>query len=128
MKYLKTKFKKAKEKIKSIDKKKFALQSIPSFALMALATVSTKTMYNDNLSGARKDVKGILAQMSGVIELVFQAVGIVLLVYSIAQLVLAFKNEDADSKTRASTMLVVAVILIAIPQIIKGFDILSYLD
>ena len=128
MKYLKTKFKKAKEKIKSIDKKKFALQSIPSFALMALATVSTKTMYNDNLSGARKDVKGILAQMIGVIELVFQAVGIVLLVYSIAQLVLAFKNEDADSKTRASTMLVVAVILIAIPQIIKGFDILSYLD
>lgn len=127
MEYLKTKLKQTKEKIKNADKKKIVKQVIPCLMFMALAVFSTQTMYNANLGNAQANVKDILGNMISVIELVFQAVGVVLLVYSIAQLVLAFKNEDADSKTRASTLLVVAVILVALPTIINNLHLLDYI-
>jgi len=127
MEYLKTKLKQTKEKIKNADKKKIVKQVIPCLMFMALAVFSTQTMYNADLGNAQANVKDILGNMISVIELVFQAVGVVLLVYSIAQLVLAFKNEDADSKTRASTLLVVAVILVALPTIINNLHLLDYI-
>lgn len=127
MEYLKTKLKQTKEKIKNADKKKIALQAIPCLLFMGLAVFSTQTLYNTGLGNAQTNVKDILGNMIAIIELVFQAVGVVLLVYSIAQLVLAFKNEDADSKTRASTLLVVAVVLIALPSIIDNLHILDYI-
>lgn len=70
-------------------------------------------------------VKEVLNKMIEIVCLVFQAVGVVLSIYSVGQLVLAFKNEDADSKSRASTMLVVGVILIAIPSIINGLNLVD---
>ena len=91
MEYLKTKLKQTKEKIKNADKKKIVKQVIPCLMFMALAVFSTQTMYNADLGNAQANVKDILGNMISVIELVFQAVGVVLLVYSIAQLVLAFK-------------------------------------
>lgn len=127
MEYLKTKLKQTKEKIKNADKKKIVKQVIPCLMFMALAVFSTQTMYNADLGNAQANVKDILGNMISVIELAFQAVGVVLLVYSIAQLVLAFKNEDADSKTRASTLLVVAVILVALPTIINNLHLLDYI-
>lgn len=127
MEYLKTKLKQTKEKIKNADKKKIVKPVIPCLMFMALAVFSTQTMYNADLGNAQANVKDILGNMISVIELVFQAVGVVLLVYSIAQLVLAFKNEDADSKTRASTLLVVAVILVALPTIINNLHLLDYI-
>ena len=41
-------------------------------------------------------------------------IGIILLAWSIVMLVLAFKNEDADSKSRAIMLIVVSVVLIAV--------------
>ena len=38
---------------------------------------------------------------------------------------MAFKNEDADSKTRAGTMLVVAIVLIALPTIVQGLKLID---
>lgn len=70
-------------------------------------------------------VKDILTEMISIVGLVFSAVGVILAVYSVGQLVLAFKNEDADSKSRASTMLVVAVILIAFPAIVDGLNLVD---
>ena len=60
--------------------------------------------------------------MVSIIGLIFRCVGVILAVYSVGQLILAFKNEDADSKSRASTMLVVAIVLIALPSIINGLN------
>ena len=77
-----------------------------------------------NIAGA-DTVKTVLQSMIDIVGLVFQAVGVVLSVYSVGQLVMAFKNEDADSKSRASTMLVVGVILIAIPSIVTGLDLIN---
>ncbi len=70
-------------------------------------------------------IKEILNKIVSVIELIFQAVGAILSVYAIGQLVLAFKNEDSDSKSRASTLLVVGVVLIALPFIIDAFGLID---
>ena len=71
------------------------------------------------------NVKDILNSMIDIVGLVFSAVGVILAVYSVGQLVLAFKNEDADSKSRASTMLVVAIVLVAFPSIVKGLNLVD---
>lgn len=69
----------------------------------------------------------VLEQMIDIICKVFKYVGIVLAVYSIGQLVMAFKNEDADSKSRATTMLVVACVLIGIKTLVDQTNLTNYL-
>ena len=56
----------------------------------------------------------------GVIYKIFRYIGILLLAWSIGMLVLAFKNEDADSKSRAMMMAVVSIVLVGIPSIINA--------
>lgn len=70
----------------------------------------------------------ILEKMISIIGMIFVAVGIILAIYSVGQLILAFKNEDADSKSRASTLLVVAIILIAFPALINFLGLSDYLN
>ncbi len=70
----------------------------------------------------------ILERMISIIGMIFVAVGIILAIYSVGQLILAFKNEDADSKSRASTLLVVSIILIAFPALIDFLGLTEYLN
>ena len=76
-----------------------------------------------NVSFADSDyastIRDLIEKMVSIIGTIFQAVGAVLTVYSVGQLILAFKNEDADSKSSASTMMVVGVVLIALPGVIE---------
>ena len=72
-------------------------------------------------------IKDVMNKMVDVVETIFKAVGAILGVYSVGQLILAFKNEDADSKSRASTMLVVAIALIAMPGIIDSLKLTDYI-
>ena len=51
---------------------------------------------------------------------IFGLIGAVLLVWALGQLILAFRNEDADSKSRAMQVLIVAVLLCAIGLIYKA--------
>ena len=69
----------------------------------------------------------VLDNMITLIEKVFKYVGIILAVYSIGQLVMAFKNEDADSKSKETTMLVVACVLIGIQKFVSDSGITDYL-
>lgn len=87
--------------------------TVMSFAMMAFGVEGTDT------------IKDVLKSMIDIVGVVFQAVGVILSVYSVGQLVLAFKNEDADSKSRASTMLVVGIVLIAIPSIVNGLNLVD---
>ena len=48
---------------------------------------------------------------------IFFYIGAILLVWSIGQLVLAFKNEDADSKSRAIMVLVCSLLLMSVRSI-----------
>ena len=72
-------------------------------------------------------ISGILGGFIDIIGTIFVALGIILGAYSVGQLVLAFKNEDSDSKSRAGTMLVVAIVLVAIRPIINSLNLLQYL-
>lgn len=42
-------------------------------------------------------------------------------------MIMAFKDDNPDAKTRASTLLVVAFILIVMPSIIKGLGLVNYI-
>ena len=76
----------------------------------AVATAAPFVAY----SMAAPDPKAIVATFLGYVLDMFICVGALLVVWAVAQLALAFKNEDADSKSRAMMMLIVAAILIGI--------------
>lgn len=61
----------------------------------------------------------IVGSIIDVIVDIFKYIGVVLLVWSVGMLVLAFKNEDADSKTRAIMLLIVSIVLIGIGAFLK---------
>lgn len=51
---------------------------------------------------------------------VFRMIGVLLLVWSVGQLVLAFRNEDADSKSRAMMVIVCSILLISVGAIYQA--------
>jgi hypothetical protein len=62
----------------------------------------------------------IIVRILGVVCSIFRYIGIVLLAWSIGMLVLSFKNEDADSKSRAVLLMVVSIALIAIKSLLAA--------
>lgn len=69
-------------------------------------------------SGYVGTIQGIMDKMVDIVGTIFQAVGVILSIYAVGQLILAFKNEDANAKSQASTLLVVGIVLIALPGIV----------
>ena len=59
---------------------------------------------------AKTAVKGII----DMVFQIFQYIGVILALWGVGALVLAFKNEDADSKSRAIMSLVVGVCLVVL--------------
>ena len=66
------------------------------------------------------DLKQVMGKILGVLTTVFLYVGILLMAWGIGQLVLAFKNEDADSKSRSIMLIVASVFLIAIKPFLEA--------
>lgn len=110
---------------KEAKQREFIKKSILFVSIAIMVTVICFMIINPTYADAKSEIQGILTQMIDIVGLIFQAVGVVLTVYSVGQLVLAFKNEDADSKSRASTMLVVGVVLIALPSIVDGLNLIE---
>lgn len=79
-----------------------------------------------DVAGATQ-IRAIMQTMIDIVGMIFQAVGVILTVYAVGTLVMAFKNEDPDAKSRAGTMLVVGVVLMILPAIIKGLNLTSYI-
>ena len=71
------------------------------------------------------DITDILGSMIDIVGTIFQAVGVILAVYAVGQLILAFKNEDANAKSSASTLIVVGIVLIALPAIIDALNLVD---
>lgn len=94
-----------------------AMVIITMMMMACTLNVSFAVHYSD--SDYASTIRDLIDKMVSIIGTIFQAVGAVLTVYSVGQLILAFKNEDADSKSRASTMMVVGVVLIALPGVIE---------
>lgn len=78
------------------------------FATMAFADSTSSTT-----------AKNLVGTVLGVICDIFLAIGILLLAWSVGMLFLAFKNEDADSKSRSMMMAVVSIVLIAFKGILE---------
>lgn len=98
--------------------------------LAALFTIVTLTMLlivnpafaaNNYVS----TIRTIMNNMVTIVGVIFQAVGAILSIYAVGQLILAFKNEDANSKSSASTLLVVGIVLIAVPGIINTLGLVN---
>ena len=88
-------------------------------SLMPIAYANNTTTLNvteQPITGAN-DIMGTII---GYIASIFRYIGILLMVWSIGMLVLAFKNEDADSKSGAMMMLVVSLILITLKSIVNA--------
>lgn len=67
----------------------------------------------------------LIGSAIGVILTFIRGVGVILLVWGFAQLILAFKNEDADSKSRAIMAIMVGVALTALKTLLKAMNIIS---
>lgn len=65
------------------------------------------------------DIETIIGSILGIILTIAMYVGVVLLTYAIFQLVMSFKNDDAEGKSRATQLLVVSAVLIGLKKLMS---------
>lgn len=87
-------------------------------ALTAVGVVGATTV-GAHAATSSEIVKNLLGYVFGI----FFWIGVVLLAWGIGQLVLAFKNEDGDSKSRAIMLIVASIVLMGIGPIFNGLNI-----
>ena len=104
-------FEKTKQFIKCPNKKGKLMAAAGTAMATATAFMPMVLAEDPGLADGVK-VDKIISTMLGVICDIFFAIGLLLLAWSVGMLVLAFKNEDADAKSRAMMMLVVSAALV----------------
>lgn len=72
------------------------------------------------LADTSSTASDLISKVLGVICDIFLGIGVLLLAWSVGMLFLAFKNDDADSKSRAMMMMIVSIVLIAFKTILDG--------
>ena len=102
-------------------------KAVKTVSLAWLLLVSTCVPCLADVTTATLGDTDIVTNMIGIILLVFRIIGIVMVVYSIGALILAFKNEDPDSKTKNTSMMVISIILIFLETIVNASGILDKL-
>lgn len=70
-----------------------------------------------NICYAEDDLSKIMKKIEGIVYALFQSIGFILILWGVGQLVLAFKNEDSDSKSRAIMSIVAGVALFAFKSV-----------
>lgn len=101
-------------------KKRKKLMMIGTFMVMATLMLTFFVVFA--APNVPDTLNEMLTNVIFYVGLIFQTVGIFLAVYAIGQMIMAFKDENPDAKTKAATLLVVAIILVTLPQIIQGLD------
>ena len=91
--------------------------------LMSIATATTCAFASTTTTKTTGTAEGLVQNLLGYVFAIFKYIGWLLLAWGVGQLVLAFKNEDADSKSRAMMLLVVAIILTSIGTIFNGLGV-----
>lgn len=84
------------------------------------ATVGAATVAMQ--ANATQKAGDIVGNLLGYVFGIFFYIGIMLLAWGIGQLVLAFKNEDGDSKSRAIMLILASIVLMGISQIFTGLN------
>ena len=94
-----------------------------AYAAATVAAVSTAmpaVLASGGGAGVNQQAGQMVGTLIGIICLIFRYIGILLAVWAVGMLILAFKNEDADSKSRAMMLLIVSIVLIAIQPLIQA--------
>lgn len=91
-----------------------------STASAALVGTSFAAASQKGSEAATGTAEGLVQNLLGYVFAIFKYIGWLLLAWGVGQLVLAFKNEDADSKSRAMMLIVVAIILTTLGTIFNG--------
>lgn len=74
----------------------------------------------DGAAAGGTGAAGMVSTLLGYIFGIFQYIGILLLAWGVGQLVLAFRNEDGDSKSRAIMLILSSIVLMSIGTIVSG--------
>ena len=93
------------------------LKNVRNTAL-AMSAVSVGAMPTAFATGDKTGDDVVNAILDVILKMAFY-IGIILLAWSVVMLVLALKNEDADSKSRAIMLIVVSVALIGVGATLK---------
>ena len=101
-----------KEKVTKVVNK--AMLPVTSFA-MAACLMPMPVFANDINAQAGNLVNNLV----GIIAMFGRYIGIALGAWGIIQLALAFKNEDADSKSRALMLIIASIILFNVQTLIN---------
>ena len=102
--------------------KKYITIALPYllFALAVIAGTIAPAQAEDALVTVTKSLLDYIGR-------IFKAVGVFICAYSVGQLILAMKNEDADSKSRAATQLAVGAALFIVPTLITQLNLTQYI-
>lgn len=87
---------------------------IPACIILVLACTMSVVMADEVTP------EGILQALLDVIFTIASYIGILLLAWGGVMLILAIRNEDADSKSRAVMLIVVAIALICLGTVFSG--------
>lgn len=107
-------------KIKENGSKFYAFAKKNTLSTIATVAAIIPAGVVDVIAANEVDEKGLMNKVLDIIFKIFRYIGILLFVWSVGMLVLAFKNEDADSKSRAMMMMVVSVVLVAIKSVVDA--------
>lgn len=93
------------------------LKNIRNGAL-AMSSASVAMVPTAFASGSATGNKVVNAVLDVVFDMAFY-IGIILLAWSVVMLILALKNEDADSKSRAIMLVAVSIALVGVGTLLK---------
>jgi mannose/fructose/N-acetylgalactosamine-specific phosphotransferase system component IIC len=72
-------------------------------------------------------VEIVSAILDNVVFRIFKTIGVMLTAYGIGALILSFKNDDPESKSRAIHTLVAGIALLSTPNIIDEINLIKYI-
>ena len=85
------------------------------------SVLKTFTTYDELFSKLMKDSR--FTNIVAIILAMFRWVGIVLLVWGVAQFIMAIKRTDAESKSDAIQTIICSIVLISLKSVIEGLGI-----
>ncbi len=106
-----------------INKKHFIMAGV-LICVVAILLTTTTAFADVKLDSS---LTNLLETIIDYLGLIFRVVGILLLAYAVGQMILAFKDDNPDAKTKASTLIVVAFILISIKSILDSLNLIDLL-
>lgn len=87
--------------------------------IAAVASICTMAFASTGAGASTSSVASIVGTFLGYVRDIFISIGVLLGVYAIGQLALAFKDDNPDQKSKAMMLLVCCAILIAIAPLMK---------